>query len=184
MLTDKFHSHLLVLMNGRHGVKDVQTSVGNYCVNPRLLPHHLFLMYFHEHFSPSIRNCFNDYEVLRSHEKLWAAHRVPEARGTESPSCRHARLDDLHIDFYRGNIMRSSRTESYGINISSFCHIPKKGHRKYSSVSDCKKESSEESRAFSGHQQWTVCKRVFSVSPTLCEQLHVSKKQYGITSWL
>jgi hypothetical protein len=153
MLTDKFHSHLLVLMNGRHDVKYVQTSVGNYCVNPRLLPHHLFLMYFRDHFSPSIRNSFNEYEVLRSHEQLWAVHRVSEARGTESPSCRHARLDDLHIDFYTGNIKRSSCTESYGINISSICHILKKGHRNYSSVSDCKKESSEESRAFSGHQQ-------------------------------
>jgi hypothetical protein len=127
MLTDKFRSHLLVLMNGRHGVMYVQTSVGNYCVNPRLLSHHLFLMYFHDHFSPSIRNCFNEYEVLRSHEKLRAVHRVSEARGTESPSCRHARLDDLHIDFYTGNIMRSSRSESYGINISSVCQIPKKG---------------------------------------------------------
>ena len=111
MLTDKFHSHLLVLMNGRYGVKYVQTSVGNYCVNPRLLSHHLFLMYLHDHFSPGITNCFNEYEVLLSHENVWAVHRVSEARGTESPICRHARLDDLHIDFYRGNIMKSSRTE-------------------------------------------------------------------------
>jgi hypothetical protein len=164
MLTDKSHFHLLVLMNGRHGVKYVQTSAGNYWVNPWLLPHHLFLMYFHDYVNPSIRNCFNEYDVLRSHEKLWAVHRVSEARGTESPSCSHARLDDLHIDFYTRNIMRSSRTESYGINISSFCHIRKKGHRKYSSVSDCKKESSEESRAFSGHQQ---CKRVCLVTHIL-----------------
>jgi len=84
MLTDKFHSYLLVLMDVRHGVKYVQTSVGNYCVNPRLLSHHLFLMYLHDHFSPGIRNYFNEYEVLRSHEKLWAVHRVSEARGTES----------------------------------------------------------------------------------------------------
>jgi len=112
MLADKFHSHLLVLMNGRHGVKYLQTSVGNYCVNPRLLSHHLFLMYFHDHFSLGIRNCFSGYKVLRSHEELRAVRRVSEARGTESRIWRHARLDDLHIDFYRENSMKSSRTES------------------------------------------------------------------------
>jgi hypothetical protein len=134
MLTDKFHFHLLVLMKGRHGVKYVQTSVGNYRVNPRLPSHHLFLMYFHDYFSPSIRTCINEYVVLRSHEKLPSVHRVSEARGTESPSGRHARWDDLHIDFYGGNIKKSSGTESYRINISSVCHIPKNGHRDYSSI--------------------------------------------------
>jgi hypothetical protein len=103
-------------MNSRHGVKYVQTSAGNYCVNPRLLFHHLFLMNLHGNFSRSIRNCINGDEVLRSHEELFAVYRVSEARGIEAPSCRHAHLDHLHIDFYVGNVVKSSHTESYRIN--------------------------------------------------------------------